>query len=283
MTIGRFIRLSRPRFWFYLLGPVLIGGVSAITNSETNVSIEDFWFLIILLLFATLPANALIYGVNDLADYDTDHLNAKKDGYESLLDRRDHWTTVVGILVLTIPFVIALIYLKNAFGIFVSLFFFFGIGYSLPPIRAKAIPIVDMLFNALYLFLGFGAYYALTGEIGSPAAWIGGIAWVMAMHAYSAVPDISADTKAGLATTATKLGADNTIVLCASLWMVSTICAIVTLGPMGGAGLIYPALMLVALKASREQRFKIYKLFPILNVTIGALLFWTIVLSSYSF
>lgn len=280
MTIQRFIRLSRPRFWFYLLGPVLIGSISAIIQSETTVSMQDLWFLTLLSIFATLPANALIYGANDLADHDTDQLNTKKEGYESLLAQKDHLATIIGILVLTVPFGIALVYLDSAFAPFLLLFLFTGLGYSLPPIRAKAIPIIDMLFNTLYLFLGFGAYYAITGELGSPAAWIGATAWVMAMHAYSAVPDISADSKAGLSTTATALGASGTIFLCAVLWSVSTVCAISALGPVGAAGAIYPVLMLIALKLSEQQRFRLYKAFPILNITVGALLFWTIVLSS---
>ncbi len=280
MTIQRFIRLSRPRFWFYLLGPVLIGSISAIIQSETTVSMQDLWFLILLSIFATLPANALIYGANDLADHDTDQLNAKKEGYESLLAQKDHLATIIGILVLTVPFAAALMYLNSAFTPFLLLFLFTGLGYSLPPIRAKAIPMIDMLFNTLYVFLGFGAYYAITGELGSLAAWIGATAWVMAMHAYSAVPDISADSKAGLSTTATALGASGTILLCAGLWSVSTVCAISALGPVGAAGAIYPILMLIALKLSEQQRFSLYRVFPVLNIAIGALLFWTIVLGS---
>lgn len=36
------------------------------------------------LLYFLFPANLLVYGVNDIADEDTDILNAKKQGYELL-------------------------------------------------------------------------------------------------------------------------------------------------------------------------------------------------------
>ena len=51
------------------------------------------------MLYATFPANLLIYGINDVFDYETDTLNAKKEEYETLLHPREHfrifWWSVV--------------------------------------------------------------------------------------------------------------------------------------------------------------------------------------------
>ena len=71
----------------------------------------------------------------------------------------------------------------------------FSLIYSLPPIRAKAVPFFDGITNILYVLPGIMAYLVLHSDLSRPlviAAW----AWVMAMHAYSAIPDIEADTKA---------------------------------------------------------------------------------------
>ncbi len=72
--------ISRPRFWMYVLGTFLVGMIAAGNpfqyDWQTNVN------LVVLALFFSLPANLFIYGINDIYDYDTDRLNAKKTRYE---------------------------------------------------------------------------------------------------------------------------------------------------------------------------------------------------------
>ena len=68
--MGQLLRVSRPRFWMYLLGPFMIA--LAATSLRPPVEV---WLLG---LYLTLPANLLIYGVNDLFDVETDRLNPKK-------------------------------------------------------------------------------------------------------------------------------------------------------------------------------------------------------------
>jgi lycopene elongase/hydratase (dihydrobisanhydrobacterioruberin-forming) len=45
----------------------------------------------------------------------------------------------------------------------------------------------------------------------------------MAMHAYSAIPDIQPDTEAGLTTTAVYLGKQGTLIYCGLLWVAAAI------------------------------------------------------------
>ena len=78
MTVAQLLKTSRPRFWIYLIGPILIAFAAS--------GLQFSPLLILLGLYATLPANLLIYGVNDIFDRDTDALNAKKSGYERRLD-----------------------------------------------------------------------------------------------------------------------------------------------------------------------------------------------------
>ena len=74
------LKVSRPRFWIYIIGPVLL-----VLASFLNISKD----LLLLILYLTYPANLLIYGVNDIADRDTDALNIKKGSYEHLLQLKE--------------------------------------------------------------------------------------------------------------------------------------------------------------------------------------------------
>ena len=71
--------LSRPRFWFYLAGPVL---VAAAFGAGKPVDLLD-GRLIALFLYSLLPANVLLYGINDRYDQDVDAANPKKEDREA--------------------------------------------------------------------------------------------------------------------------------------------------------------------------------------------------------
>jgi len=77
-TLVRLLRLSRPRFWLYLAGPVLVGlsfGADAIADLAAPLSLA-------LVAYFLLPANVFLYGVNDVFDADVDRENPKKDEKE---------------------------------------------------------------------------------------------------------------------------------------------------------------------------------------------------------
>ncbi|MFM7088214.1 MAG: hypothetical protein ACKOW9_01625, partial [Candidatus Paceibacterota bacterium] len=81
MTIHSILKMSRPRFWLYLAGPFLVG----YTASAFSLDAFSDWRFWVLLFYFLIPANILLYGVNDLADQDTDAFNAKKDDKEGRL------------------------------------------------------------------------------------------------------------------------------------------------------------------------------------------------------
>ncbi|MBP7474125.1 MAG: prenyltransferase, partial [Pyrinomonadaceae bacterium] len=193
------LKVSRPRFWFYIFGPYLVGLVAA---AETRGDLLDWRFALFGLYFL-LPANLLIYGVNDIFDYETDKLNEKKNAYETLVvpDRRKSLT--IAILTTNIPFIIASIIFASAALPSLVGFLFFSIFYSAPPIRAKTKPFLDSAFNILYVFPGAFTFQMLSGNFPPIGLMIAAGCWTAAMHAYSAIPDIEADKAAGLKTIAT--------------------------------------------------------------------------------
>lgn len=173
-------------------------------------------------IYFLFPANLLIYGVNDIFDFETDRLNPKKTEKELLARAQSQRYLIAAIFLTNIPLLIVTSTLTPLAALPLSGFLFFSIYYSAPPIRAKARPVIDSIFNILYPFPGIIGYQLIAGKLPPlPIVAAGGL-WMMAMHAYSALPDIQADRDSGLSTIATSLGARGTFSFCLVLYLASS-------------------------------------------------------------
>lgn len=271
ISLSQLFAISRPRFWIYLVGPYALG---TIAGTPDTGALAGAWTLFWLVGF-TLPFNLFIYGVNDVADHDTDALNPKKQGYERGLARKEHHAVLLLIGLTCLPWLVAAFWLGMLPLAFLLVFLVLGAGYSLPPLRFKARPFLDSLSNVLYAVPGFFAY-ALSSEGNAPsgAVLVACTAWCAAMHAYSAIPDIASDRAARIATIATTLGKQGTTIFCAALWLLAGTLTYPLLGPgvLLGA-LVYLGMCLGYLRATtHEQLMGWYRTFPLVNTTIGALL-----------
>lgn len=271
------LKVSRPRFWFYLFGPFIVGLVAGVTDLSELAT----WRYAAFALYFLLPANLLVYGINDIFDYETDRLNEKKAGYETLVTPERRRRLFFWIAVLNLPFIVLAAFELNLFA-FAALqtFLFLSIFYSSPPIRAKAKPILDSAFNVLYIMPGVFAFALVTRSLPPAEVIIAGGFWTAAMHAYSAIPDIEADEKAGLQTIATKFGAYGTLAICFGLYAAAAFLSARFLGIAAvGLGAAYMILMLASVKSVQNGRiFKLYKAFPLINIAAGFVLFWAVVL-----
>ncbi len=272
MKLREVLRISRPRFWLYEAATFgLVGTVGALQGfaffADWHYWVFAFYFLI--------PANILIYGINDIFDYETDKLNPKKgdNAYEALVGPEKSralwkWITLTNIpffffVPLTTPLVIS----------FVA-FVFFASMYSAYPIRAKVRPVLDSLFSAgHYVATGVFGYYLANGAGFPVTGVIVGILWAVAMHAYSAVPDIKADFQAGLKTIAIMIGARSTIYLCWFLYLLAAYLVRDIIPVASNIGAItFSYFMWRSTKvATDEALFKLYTYFPLINTLIGAL------------
>lgn len=273
------LRISRPRFWPYLAGPFVLGVAAASTVGGVRI---DAW-LIILGLFFTYPANFIMYATNDVYDYDTDKHNPKKRGYERLLEPDQHWRVMRQVLTwIVVGYVLLDIVPGEHDAAHWGLigFYFFGLLYSMPPVRAKARPLLDSIFNVLYVFPAMVGYGLASGNYPDWRLFLAAGLWCMAMHAFSAIPDIAADSKAKLQTIATWLGVKGTLLFCLACYLGAASLSWSALGLFSvAAGAVYVAMTLVSLfKPDREHVFRLYKLFPYLNLVVGAGLFFWIVL-----
>jgi 4-hydroxybenzoate polyprenyltransferase len=261
-----FLRISRPRFWLYLIGPILVAsGVLKLDFSLTLL----IWILVFL-----FPANFFIYAVNDVFDRETDALNSKKDEYELRLPKnidKKVWFLVLG---LCVPLVLLLMMFANLkSNLYLVLFLFFGFFYSSPPIRAKVIPFIDGLFNILYVLPGFAFYALYSDNFVSVSVVVASVCWCAAMHAYSAIPDILSDKLSGINTTATLLGEGFSLLYVFILFSVS---GFLLLGELTFAFICFSLAcywLFVLLSWKFKNVFYVYKFFPYLNTLIGFLLF----------
>jgi 4-hydroxybenzoate polyprenyltransferase len=263
----------------YLFGPYIVGLLIGARVPEDALS----WKAAAFGVFFLFPANLLVYGVNDVHDFETDSRNDKKTGYEGRLplsNRALHQARLLRtIAACSAPWLVLAAFATPPLAVAsMAAWLFLSHQYSAPPIRAKARPFVDSLFNGLYACPAFFAY-ALAGGHNVAVLWVvAAWAWTAAMHAYSAVPDIGADTEAGVPTIATRLGFRGTIALCAALYAFAAATSYTALGPLALLlGAVYLAMMgASALAPDARGVMRFYRWFPALNTTAGFLLFWRI-------
>ncbi len=267
-------KVSRPRFWAYLFGPFIVG---VATFGQQEVA-HHAVLLACMALYFTLPANLLIYGINDIHDYETDKQNPKKKHYEALVKPSDHKLLYRAMALSNIPFIVSFLVLPGVpvvARLSLVLFLFFGVGYSTPPIRAKVRPFIDTVFNSLYVFPALVSYGIVANAWPPLAVFIAATAWCMAMHAYSAIPDIQADKKAGIGTVAAVLGAYGTLVFCGVCYVVAGVLSYEWLGVFGlMLAALYIGILLITASKGIGKVFVLYKLFPKINLAVGFVLFW---------
>lgn len=272
--LKRIFLFSRPRFWMYCLGSFLIGlgAVGSLTDIVTNDPMIAFW-----LLYFTLPANLFVYGVNDLADSDTDVNNPKKEGYEIKFKDQDKKYLIVSILFLNIIF-LPFIFSRPNQEIFLWVLFILGnIFYSLKPFRLKAVPFVDSISNGfICAFMGILGYISAGGNNLSYIAVVAGFLWSAAMHAFSAIPDIESDKNAGLKTVATVLGKNKTLYFVLYIYLTIGILFYLKLNLLYIL-LVIPYLILIIVSIYKNNRnqeiFSVYKTFPFVTYLCGYLVY----------
>nr|WP_159764516.1 prenyltransferase [Halovenus carboxidivorans] len=265
--VGYLFWLSRPRFWFYLAGPVVVGvayGASSTAEYFTPLTVALFAYFLV-------PANVFLYGINDLFDADIDEVNPKKSDEGREVQYRGSRSVTVIVVCSALAAVVFVPALPTVGVAALAGFLLLGTTYSAPPVRFKTTPLLDSISNGLYIMPGLVAYAALAGELPPTLVIVGGWLWTMGMHTFSAIPDIEPDRAAGIQTTATVLGRDRTLAYCAGCWLAAA-GAMGVVHPFFAAVLaIYP-LFVVGIVLASVDIDRAYWWFPVLNTVAGALL-----------
>ncbi len=283
MNLSRVIRISRPRFWIYELWPYMIGILAALLSWYEPKADVDFVIIGMMAFYFLIPANIWIYGINDIYDYETDKLNPKKlQWYEALVTPDEQKSLWKRIIRTTVPFIVLTI-LNTSFPVLLSFvwFLFFSWQYSAYPIRAKAKPIIDMIFSAGHYVMTAVFAWTLIAPI-SEINWryvVAGVCWCMAMHLYSAIPDIQADADAWLSTTAMLTWEHGGLVLCMIFYALAAVLSYPALGTMSIILWVVYLIMMIRTWVRLRDISKIYRYFPWVNMVSGMCIFLVLLYS----
>lgn len=269
MNIKRIITLSRPRFWTYLAGPYLVGYTIAANGRADFLS---FPFLYTVFYFL-LPANFFLYGINDYFDRSLDASNPRKESRETRLTRTES-VEVLNFALISLIFTLPLFAYLHSYSLAVLLFFLLlAVFYSAPPIRLKTMTFLDSVSNILYLLPGFVGYTQFKSLPVPVSVLMALSCWPIAMHIFSAIPDIESDRHAGITTTAVQLGRGRSLFVCFVLWLIFAAFA-TSINPFFVVSFLYAAIPLYLLYHDDISVEKVYWKFPLINGILGAALFF---------
>ena len=200
---------SRPISWINTAFPFAVAYLLITREFDLNFWVGTLFFLI--------PYNLLMYGINDVFDYESDLANPRKGGVEgALLAPELHRPTIITAVSLSAPFLIYLFWVGDfSSSLILAITIFTVIAYSLKGLRFKEIPFLDSITSASH-FTGpllFGIALAGANILENPALLIvlSLFFWSMASHAFGAVQDVKADRNARIGSVATSIGARWTV------------------------------------------------------------------------
>lgn len=225
-TAGQVIASSRPLSWINTAFP--FGAAYLLAGGGLDVA---FWLGC---LYFLIPYNLLMYGVNDVFDYESDLRNPRKGGVEGIvLDRRMHRVTIWAAVVSNVPFVVALALMGSAVSNLVLAISVFAVAaYSVPVLRFKERPFLDSITSSTHFVSPAVFGLALADARGASvdvdltvvAALAGFFAWGAGSHAFGAVQDVMADRAAGIGSIGTALGARATTRFALAAYVVGGLC-----------------------------------------------------------
>jgi len=271
---------SRPISWINTAFPFAAAYFLATGSVDIRLIVGSLFFLI--------PYNLLMYGVNDVFDYESDLRNPRKGGIEgALLDPKYHRATLLAAFGLAAPFTAYLLLVGDALSnLVLAVVLFSVVAYSLKGLRFKEVPFLDSITSATH-FVGPMIYgLVLAGASFSSQIWIVIAAfslWGMASHAFGAVQDIRADKEAGIGSVATVIGAKPTVVLALVMYLAAGLLALFLEGRYAQVAIAaIPYLIVVGRELSItnencERANRGWKWFIYLNFLAGAIVSATII------
>lgn len=217
-NLKKLLLISRPVSWVNTAYP--FGAALLLTGGKVDAL---FWIGVVYFL---IPYNLLMYGINDVFDYESDIRNPRKGGIEGAKVRKAlHPLIVRAAIWLNIPFIIYLLFMGTWLAnITLIAVVFLVVAYSAKGLRFKEIPILDSITSSLH-FVGPMIYaLTLTGIDTTHWPYIAAFfLWGAASHAFGAVQDIIPDRQGNLSSIATILGARLTTRLVFALYCMAAI------------------------------------------------------------
>ncbi|MET0783017.1 MAG: prenyltransferase [Leifsonia flava] len=222
---------SRPLSWINTAYPFAAAYVLTTGRVDALFVVGTLFFLI--------PYNLLMYGVNDVFDYESDLRNPRKGGVEgALLDPRVHRAVIGWGVGLSAVFVVAMLVLGGTeepwSWVVLAISLFAVLAYSVPGLRFKERPFLDSATSSTH-FVSPAVYALVVAEATfTPqliAILVAFFLWGMASHAFGAVQDVVPDREGGIASIATWFGAARTVRLAIVFWALGGVLMLATEWP----------------------------------------------------
>ncbi len=217
--MGELLRASRPFSWINTALPFLAAGLCVRPQLGVALILGTVYFL--------GPYNLLLYGVNDIFDYESDRLNPRKTGRleGGRLGPERGRRLALAVVVTNFPLLLAVTWLSTwEVGLALAITVLVALAYSAPPLRTKVIPGLDSLTSALHFVLPAGCGLLVAGLTLGHFPWLILAAfglWGMASQALGAIQDSEFDRRAGIGSIATAFGARRTAMMAAAAYLMA--------------------------------------------------------------
>ena len=271
---------SRPVSWVNTAYPFAAGYLVMGGSVDARLILGTLFFLI--------PYNLMMYGINDVFDYESDIRNPRKGGVEGAITPKKYHPLIIQSSILSsLPIVVLLISMGSPVSALALLsVIFFVVAYSTKGLRFKEIPFLDSITSSLH-FVGPLIYaYTLVGA--TPDAWLAALAffaWGIGSQSFGAVQDVQPDREAGIKSIATVLGARRTIWFSASMYTLAVALTALVGGPgliVAASGLMYTANVMEfrnITDATSARARRGWKRFIWINYAAGAIVTICLILS----
>lgn len=220
---------SRPISWINTAVPFIVGYYYAGGGFDATFFALATYFL--------FPYNILVYGVNDIFDFESDMKNPRKGGVEGSIvapERRSIVWIAIGLT--TFVWSIWLWQLLSPMGLLAMLgVVIVALTYSVKGLRFKEIPLLDSINSSLHFVAP-----ACIGLLVGPSHHVLDLPltafffWGIASHALGAIQDIEPDRAAGIRSIATQWGARLTIRFVIIMYALSCISVFFIAPPVSG-------------------------------------------------
>lgn len=215
------LRSSRPFSWVN----------TALPFAAVAWAVHPRWTfsLVLGMLYFLAPYNLLLYGINDLFDYESDRRNPRKGGsIEGGLVPPSHSTALlVTVAALNVPLLIVLSVRGGWItGVLLVVTVGVALAYSAPPLRTKEIPGLDSITSSLHFVLPAIVGGVLVSRSLQPLPWqflVAFFLWGIGSHALGAIQDVRYDREAGIGSIAVGLGENATARFSCAAYTAATI------------------------------------------------------------
>lgn len=235
-ALRQVIGSSRPISWINTAYPFAAAYLMVAGHVDLTLVVGTVYFLV--------PYNLLMYGINDVFDYESDLRNPRKGGIEGIvLNRRWHRLTLWSAGLSNVPFLVYLLVVGSSAARLVLVISVLAVvAYSAPRLRFKERPVLDSLTSSTHFVSPAVFGLAVAGgraSVAVVATFLAFFLWGVASQAFGAVQDVTADRAASIASIATWLGARGTVRFAMTAYALAAV-AMLGAGWPGGLAAVIP-------------------------------------------